>query len=187
MTGKPSPPSSRPTAGRPVHRASPALYSIRAFRRSDAAGLHAVFHSSVHENTRADYTPEQRAAWAPEDCDLDAWATMLQSLRPFVALERGIPRGYADLQPTGYIDHFFVAGGHSRRGVGTALMESIHRSASERGILLLWSNVSVTAQPFFAKWGFQVTQQQMPVIRGVAMPNARMEKRMPAEDRPGRR
>ena len=157
--------------------------AIRPFQPSDAAALHDVFFSSVHTNARADYTPQQLAAWAPEDYDLDAWADLMGSLRPFVALERGIPVGYADVQPTGYIDHFFVAGGQTRRGVGARLMESIHLSASEQRIPVLWSHVSVTAQPFFATWGFRITKRRMPVIRGVAMPNARMEKVMPSNYR----
>jgi hypothetical protein len=39
----------------------------------------------------------------------------MQGIRPFVAEDEGHIVGYADIQPSGYIDHFFVAGGHARR------------------------------------------------------------------------
>ena len=36
----------------------------------------------------------------------------MQALRPLVAEEDGRVVGYADLQASGYIDHFFVSGKH---------------------------------------------------------------------------
>lgn len=38
----------------------------------------------------------------------------------------------------------------------------------------LSSDVSLTAQPFFARFGFEIVEQRCPVIRGVAIPNALM-------------
>src|SRR5687768_3706075 len=99
--------------------------------------------SAVHELARGDYSRAQLEAWAPEQYDVDQWAARMRSLRPFVAELDGRVVGYADVQSTGYIDHFFVAGSCSRRGVGTALMQHIHRSARTRQIVELWADVSL--------------------------------------------
>ncbi|MES1164126.1 MAG: GNAT family N-acetyltransferase, partial [Verrucomicrobiota bacterium] len=110
----------------------PANRTVREFREGDELSLYQVFHSAVHALAARDYTPEQLAAWAPERPELPQWAERMRARRPFVVLEEGgRVLGYADLQPSGYIDHFFVSGTDARRGVGRALMERIHARAKE--------------------------------------------------------
>ena len=100
----------------------------------------------------------------------------MQSLNPFVAVERGEIVGYADVQHSGYIDHFYVSGHHPRRGIGTQLMHALHQEAGHLGMTELTSHVSKTAQPFFARFGFEIAEQRFPAIRGVLVPNALMRK-----------
>lgn len=151
---------------------------VRAFREGDAPALHEVFYSAIHGTASADYTPEQVEAWAPAEFDQAAWAGRMRGIAPFVAEEDGRIVGYADVQPDGYIDHFFVAASAGRRGVGSALMRQIHAAAAERGIGAFYSNVSITARPFFAHWGFVVEAEQRPVARGVPMTNYLMRKKL---------
>ena len=147
---------------------------IREFQLGDEAGLYAVFLSAIHELASKDYTPEQIEAWAPASFDPEAWAKRMQGIRPFVVESHGRLVAYADVQPTGYIDHFFVSGPFARTGIGTMLMNRIHQTASAQGISVLTSDVSRTAQPFFAQFGFVVVDQRAPVLRGVTVPNALM-------------
>ena len=147
---------------------------IREFQLGDEAGLYAVFLSAIRELASKDYTPEQIEAWAPASFDPEAWAKRMQGIRPFVVESHGKLVAYADVQPTGYIDHFFVSGPFARTGIGTVLMNRIHETALAQGISVLTSDVSRTAQPFFAQFGFVVIEQRAPVIRGVTVPNALM-------------
>ena len=151
---------------------------IRDFRIGDEPVLAAVMFSSVRELAQKDYSPAQLEAWAPEQYDKDQWAARIRAIRPFVAELDGRVVGYADLQPTGYIDHFFVAGTCSRRGVGTALMRHLHLTARERNIAELWADVSLTAESFFARHGFLVEARQSVSLRGVTMSNSRMRKKL---------
>jgi GNAT superfamily N-acetyltransferase len=84
----------------------------------------------------------------------------------------------ADVQSNGYIDHFFVTASCARQGVGTLLMHHLHAVARARSIPVLTSDVSRTAQPFFARFGFAVIEQKEAVIRGVVVPNAHMRKEL---------
>ena len=86
--------------------------------------------------------------------------------------------GYADVQPDGYVDHFFVAGSHPRQGIRTRLMTRIHDEARSLGLTELTSNVSKTAEPFFALHGFHVVERRFPVLRGVTLQNALMRKEL---------
>lgn len=175
-TGTPNP------GGQPAHRADlsrpsarPVL-TIREFREGEEHALWQVMRSAIHDIARLHYTPEQLAAWAPDDYQTDAWVALMRSNRPFVAELDGQIAGYADVQADGYIDHFFVAGHAARKGVGSALMSTIEAHARDRGVKLLRSNVSLAAQAFYRRFGFEIEAEQDVVVRGVALRNASMVK-----------
>jgi len=149
---------------------------VRAFKDGDEPALQAVFYSAVHVIAAKDYALEQVDAWAPHRPDWDAWTARMRALQPFVAEADGRVVGYADLQTSGYIDHFFVAGKYARRGVGRLLMERLHARAAELGLVRLFSDVSLTAEPFFEHFGFRVVERKHAVSGQVSLPNARMEK-----------
>lgn len=153
---------------------------IRDFAIGDEPDLYAVFHSAIHEVACADYTQEQVNAWAPQDLDPERWAERMRSISPFVAEIDNKIVGYADVQPSGYIDHFFVSGSAGRRGVGGALMQRIHETAKALGTGELTAHVSRTAQPFFEKFGFRVVEQRDLEIQGVVLRSALMSKRIEA-------
>lgn len=164
----------------PAHR--PTLH-IRPFEPGDAAALRTVFHASVHGLAAAHYGPEQLNAWAPLAHDPAQWAARMQANQPFVAWADhasapGTPAiaGFADLQPTGYIDMFFVAPAFARQGVARALMAHIEAQAAQRGITQLHADVSLAAEPFFAASGFAVVARQRPERAGIVLRNARMAK-----------
>lgn len=153
---------------------------IRAYRPGEEAALREVFRSSVHQRASRDYSPEQLEAWAPREYDPDWWNRRIHGNRPFVAEVDGRIAGYADLQDSGYIDQFFVAGGHTGRGVGSALMRHLLGEAARRRIGALFADVSLTAEPFFARHGFVVETRRQVVVRNVSLANARM-RRAPME------
>lgn len=150
------------------------MMRIREFATGEEAALHAVYVSALRDIASHDYTAEQIAAWESAAQDPDLWQHKIQAICPFVVDIAGRPVAYADLQPDGYIDHFFVAGPHARTGVGSLLMSHIQRTARQRGITRLTSDVSRTAQPFYARFGFVVVEHRTPVLAGVAVPNALM-------------
>ncbi len=149
---------------------------IRPFHPGDEPALHAVYHSAIHQLASKNYTPEQIQAWAPKDLDRDLWTKRMQDIQPFVVESAGEIVAYADVQPSGYIDHFFVAGAHARRGIGSLLMNHLQSVARAQTIATLTADVSRTAQPFFEKHGFVIVEQRLPVVRGVVIPNALMRK-----------
>ncbi|ALK30745.1 GNAT family N-acetyltransferase [Burkholderia plantarii] len=161
---------------------------IRRFAVGDEAALLAVFRASVHGLAARDYTPVQIEAWAPTDADAGyhaQWARRMQALRPWVAEIDGRIVGYADLQPSGQIDHCFVAAEFARRGVGRALLAQLHCVARGAGIRTLWADVSLSAQSWFRQAGFAIEREQVVSVRGVALRNARMSKRLAAGDEAG--
>ena len=151
------------------------MISIRTYKEGDERGTWEVFYSSIHKVCVNDYNPEQIEAWAPEALDPNIWNSKIQSIKPFIATIDGNIIGYADLQKSGLIDHFFVHGDYQRLGVGLALMNTIIKNNKDHKIL--FSEVSHTAKPFFQMHGFKVLRVQHVEMRGVTMTNNVMERR----------
>ncbi len=164
-------------------------WRIRRFQPGDEPGLYAVHCSAIEGIASRDYTPEQIRAWLPEDGELASWAQRVRGLAPFVALDGEEIVGYADLQADGLIDHFFVSGHRPGRGIGALLMRRIHEEAGLLGLSGLHAHVSLSAEAFFRRFGFEVVERRTPVRRGLALPNALMRKRLPPGEGPqgGRR
>ncbi|ELC7452852.1 GNAT family N-acetyltransferase [Enterobacter hormaechei subsp. xiangfangensis] len=151
---------------------------IRRFRNGDEISLFNVFYSSVHTIALHYYTQEQIDAWAPAEIEQEQWANHMRELCPFVVELDGEIAGYADLQPNGFIDHFYVSGTYSGQGVGTLLMNCIHEEARQHGTSELTSNVSKAAEAFFLRHGFHVVERGFPICRGITLENALMRKHL---------
>lgn len=149
---------------------------IRRYHHGEEAALFEIFYSAIHLVAKRDYSAEQVNAWAPRSLDPGRWEKRIRSINPFVAELNGELVGYADVQVSGYIDHFFVSGLHPRRGIGSLLMGRLLEEAAASGIRTLTSDVSRTAQPFFRKFGFVVIEQRYPECFGVIVPNALMRR-----------
>ena len=150
------------------------MIALREFRLGDEPALRVVFESAIHEVARRDYSQLQVDTWAPREYDADAWAHRMRGSAPFVASLDGRISGYADVQANGYIDHFYVAAWAGGQGVGGRLMQRILARAHELALAELTSRVSLTAQPFFAHFGFTVVEHRVFLVRGVEMRNASM-------------
>lgn len=135
-----------------------------------------IFHCSVHEVACSHYSPQQLCAWSPGVYPGAAWESRIENNQPFVAEVNGIAIAYADIQPSGYIDQFFVASQAVGKGVGAALMRQLEHWAIENGMRRIYANVSLSAQPFFTRCGFKIEAEQEVTIGKISLRNARMYK-----------
>ena len=149
---------------------------IRNYRAGDEVSLREIYYHTIRRVNIQDYTAEQVKAWASDELDETMWREKIEGIRPYVVEHEGKLIGYADLQEDGYIDHFFCHYAWQRRGVGSLLMQKIHDEAHQRNIQRLYSNVSITAKPFFKAKGFEVVKEQSVLIRGQVLKNFNMQK-----------
>ena len=149
---------------------------IRKYNESDARDLWTIFYHTICNVNSRDYTQAQVEAWAPDNVSPEVWQRKMNVISPFVAeIDREII-GYTDLQEDGLIDHFFCHHEHQGKGVGRRLMEHVLRVGELQGITRFYSEVSITARPFYEKFGFKVVKEQTIEIRGQKLRNFVMEK-----------
>ncbi|NAW63329.1 GNAT family N-acetyltransferase [Vibrio sp. V31_P5A7T61] len=152
------------------------MIEIRKYQESDALDLWAIFYHTVRNVNLRDYSQAQVEAWAPDGFSSEIWQRKMNSLSPFVAEIDGKIVGYSDLQENGLIDHFFCHHEHQGQGVGRQLMEHVLRMGELQGITRFYSEVNITARPFYERFGFNVIQEQTIEVRGQKLCNFVMGK-----------
>jgi putative acetyltransferase len=144
----------------------------------------ALFLDTIRRVNSRDYSPGQIRAWASDEIAPAEWAARFAGRFVAVAESSGQIAGFAELEPDGHIDRFYVSADRQRQGVGRALLRAVVEEAVGQGIVRLFTEASITARPFFEREGFAVRTPQVVVCRGVRFINYRMERRL-AEARDG--
>lgn len=152
------------------------MVTLRPYRPDDALALLALFRDTIRRVNCRDYSPEQIAAWAPDDIDTVRWCGRFEGRFVPVAEEAGRPVGFAELEPDGHIDRVFISADHQRRGIGRQLLAAVVAEARRVGLARLFTEASITARPFFEAQGFVVLAPQVVACRGVGLVNYRMER-----------
>ncbi|WP_417533061.1 GNAT family N-acetyltransferase [Marinobacterium stanieri] len=149
---------------------------LRDYQPEDAPALWRLFFDTVRRVNRREYSAAQVEAWASEDIDPLDWQALLDHNRPFIVEQSGRILGYADLQPDGLIDHFFCHRQAQGKGVGTRLMVHIELQAQYLGLNALHAHVSLTAEPFFKRFGFEVVKREVVQVRGQTLSRCLMRR-----------
>lgn len=155
---------------------------IREFREQDAPILWALFYNTIRNINLRDYTEQQVTAWAPDEFDAQLWLKKMTVIQPFVAELDGVIVGYSDVQPSGLVDHFFCHHEYQGQGVGRALMTHVIKQAEAKGLDRIYSEVSITARPFYEHMGFTVVNEQQIEVRGSTLTNYVMERQLDEKD-----
>lgn len=147
---------------------------VRKFREGEEKELWALFYNTIHNVNIQDYDKAQLDAWAPDDLDINVAIQKFRAIDPFVIIQKGKIIGYADIQSDGYIDHFYCHHEFQGQGVGSTLFATLDKEAKKNGILKMYSNVSITARPFFEAMGFSVEKEQVIPLGNQHLKNYRM-------------
>lgn len=147
---------------------------IRQYKEGEEAEIWSIFYNTIHHINSQHYSADQINAWAPKDLEETIWLSKIQDIAPYVVVRHGKIIGYADLQKTGYIDHFFCHHEHQRKGVGSKLFSFLESKALQLGIPELSADVSITAKPFFESKGFEVIKEQLIQLRDQKLVNYKM-------------
>jgi putative acetyltransferase len=151
---------------------------IRAFRNEDAKALSELFHASVREAGRCDYTLEQVEAWSPSPPDPARYIQRSLEDRTFLVAvdDDDEPVAYGDLKSDGHIDYLYCRPDVVGTGVASALYDELEAAARARGFSSISVNASEAARRLFLKKGFSVVRRNELIRMGVPIHNYSMEK-----------
>lgn len=153
------------------------MSAIRPYRDGDADALAAVFERAVRAIGARDYSLVQIEAWiGPVPRAAGFQARMADGRRCWVALnDEGRPTAFVDLEADGHIDLLYADPDVAGRGVASALLDVVERTARDEGLTRLYVEASEAARRFLSKRGYAVVHRRDFEIRGVAIHNYAME------------
>jgi len=153
---------------------------LRSYKPTDAPILAAILHDAVHAIGARDYTAAQLDAWSPAPMPPDRYhARVCDGRSVTVAVSKqDVPLAFIELEADGHIDCFYCHPGVVGSGVGKALFLHAQSLAVSAGVARLHVEASEAARRFFLREGFHVTVRQEFELRGMAIYNYMMEKRL---------
>ena len=159
---------------------------IRPARREDIPAMARMVERTILRVNVRDYTEAQVRAWAARAGSPERWEQLWDSGLVFFAAESGQDEilGVASADAQGYLHSMFVHGDYQGKGIATALLQVAQSYVAACGTREMYSEVSLTARPFFLRRGFHIEREQVVRVSGVPMVNFRMRKRLDAEARP---
>lgn len=155
---------------------------IRAATTRDAAAIADLFYDTVLKVNVRDYSRAQVEAWAGPAPDPGKWEKRIaaeESVRQtFVAVLGERVLGFTEFESDGHIDTLYVHHEFQGSGIASRLLDRIEVEAQRLGLARLYTEASITAEPFFRKRGFSVVTAQRVEVRGQTFHNFVMEKRL---------
>lgn len=144
---------------------------IERYSEEHTMQLIRIYHDTIHNVNKVDYTPEELEAWAPSDevtkesyqKDVNRW----KKINPFVVTDDDLVLGFAELEEKGHINCFFVHHLHQGKGVGSMLIDACIDEGKILGYDKIFAEVSITAKPFFLSKGFIYIRPEISKINGV--------------------
>jgi len=153
--------------------------TVRDYCPDDVQDLANIYFNTIHQINIEHYTEAQVDVWAPKSSlETEGWAKKFLRTNPIIALAGNKIVGFAEFEPDGHIDCFYCHHEWIGKGVGSALMSEILIRAKSSHIDRIFSEVSITARPFFEKQGFMVLAEQKMVRNGIELTNFKMERKI---------
>ncbi|MGL5417683.1 MAG: GNAT family N-acetyltransferase [Clostridium sp.] len=145
---------------------------IREYKSSDCRDVIELFHNTVHEVNRKDYTKKQLEVWATGNYDLEKWDESLRGNYSIVMICEDIIVGFGDIDTEGYLDRLYVHKDYIGKGIGSAICDELEKKCGKK----ITTHASITAKPFFEKRGYKVIKKQSVVREGISLTNFIMGK-----------
>jgi putative acetyltransferase len=163
-------------SSRKISKRLPEADMIRRATPNDAPAIATLYRDTVKKIKSHDYAPAQIEAWAGAAPDEEKWRERQTNRTTFVDEHDGTVRGFGELEDNGHIGAVYVHADWQGEGIASALLNEMEKEAVAHGVTSLSTEASITAQPFFAKLGFETLSAQDVEYRGQLFRNYRMRK-----------
>jgi ribosomal protein S18 acetylase RimI-like enzyme len=136
-----------------------------------------LFINTIHNINKKDYSKEQLNVWANPDYDLEIWEKRFEKSKPYLCILKDEVVGFCEYYD-GYIDCFYVHYKYQNFGIGKLLLNHILNLAKNENIDKIKVDASITAKPFFEKFGFKQIKENLVKRDNVELVNFSMERKI---------
>jgi putative acetyltransferase len=153
---------------------------VRDASAADASSVADLFYNTVLNVSVGDYSAAQVGAWAGPAPATEMWERRItgdsSTRRMFVATIDDVVVGFAEMEDDGHLDTLYVHHEYQGCGIASRLLDRIEAEARRLGLRRLYTEASITAEPFFRARGFSMVRPQVVEFRGYSFRNFVMDK-----------
>lgn len=153
---------------------------VRDATAGDASAVADLFYNSILNVNVGDYSVAQVEALAGPTPVPELWHGRItedsSTRRMFVATKEDEIVGFAEWEEDGHIDTLYFHHEYQGCGIASALLDRIEAEARRLGLRRLYTEASITAEPFFRARGFSMVRPQVVEVRGHTFRNFVMDK-----------
>lgn len=113
-----------------------------------------LFTNTIHKTCNKDYSQVQLDAWASPNINFKIWEEKVVKSEPYLAIIQNKLVGFVEFYED-YIDCFYIHHEYQGMGIGKSLLEHVLAIAKNNNISKIKVDASITAKPFFEKFGFK--------------------------------
>ncbi|NVJ52710.1 MAG: GNAT family N-acetyltransferase [Campylobacteraceae bacterium] len=150
---------------------------IITYNKNYSKQIPELFTNTIHKTCNKDYTKEQLNAWANLHINYEVWEKRLNKTKPYLTICDKKLVGFAEFYED-YIDCFYVHHEYQGCDVGKMLLNNIFKIAKQNEQTLLRVDASITAKPFFEKFGFIEVKKNKVERNNIELVNFSMEKKI---------
>lgn len=151
------------------------------FKETDIEEIVSLFYETVHSINLKDYSQKQLDVWATKEekePKINSWKVTLGQNITFVAKINDKVVGFSDLTYEGYLDRLYIHKDFQSQGIASALVDMIESEAKKLNLLVIETDSSITAKPFFEHKGYKIVRSQTVERKGVKLINFKMIKKL---------
>jgi len=152
-------------------------FVVRIGAPADLEAILMLFTQTIENSCSNDYTPDQIKVWTDSKFDRIKWLKKIQNQYFIVAEANQRIIGFASLEHD-YLDFMYVHHEFMRKGIASQLLKALENEAQKNKVLLIKSDVSITAKSFFERNGFVEIKKNTLIRKGVEIVNFAMQKKL---------
>ena len=153
-------------------------FILRKFESQDLDQILTLFHDTIQNINRRDYSQEQIDAWSSSILDRERWQHSLSTSISYVAIIDDKIVGFGNATLDGCIDRLYTDAQFQGQGIASALLQKLEDELKQRNVHEFWTEASITARPFFEHKGYRVEQVQEKEFKGTSFRNYIMRKKV---------
>lgn len=152
--------------------------NIRRAVESDSHEIGKMYFDTVNAINSKDYSKEKIDVWSASGKKYDKWEKKISEQYFLVAEIDNIITGISSIDKTGYLDFMYVHKDYQRMGIAQTLLNEIEKKAAEQKNSEIWAYVSITADPFFKKNGYEFAGEKIIIMQGVEFVDRILKKKL---------
>jgi putative acetyltransferase len=152
--------------------------TIRRATYNDLDEILQLFYNTVTEVCSFDYTKDQIGVWVASADKRQQWLERIARQYFLVAENDSKIVGFGSLENGDYVDLLYVHKDYQRQGVASELIKVLESESARCGSNRVSADASITARPFFERYGYKVLKEQKKSIQSVEIINYWMVKEL---------